>query len=129
MNSKLNLSPHTISLQIVMYFGRPVSELLEIKQLSHFAKSLLNLHLHVFKEYVCEYKHLFHRNGQSMEDCCYDLPGTVYGNGRSQTCPRGKSMQEDKNAGKKVKGTGKKGEGIGKYVLGKLQTLVYFKRP
>ena len=53
MNSKLNLSPNTISLQIVMYFGRPV--FLEIKQLSHFAKSLLSLHLHVFKEYVCEY--------------------------------------------------------------------------
>ena len=47
----------------------------------------------------------------------------------AKTCPRRKSMQEDKNAGKKVKGTGKKGEGIGKYVLGKLQTLVYFKRP
>lgn len=62
-----------------------------------------------------------------MVDCCYDLPGDVYGNERRQTCPRGKSMQEDKNAGKKVKGTGKKGEGTGKYVLGKVQTLVFSK--
>ena len=63
-----------------------------------------------------------------MVDCCYDLPGGVYDNGRRQTFPRGKSMQKDKKAGKKVKGTGKKGKGTGKYVLGKVQTLVFFKR-
>lgn len=86
-----------------MYVGRPVPELLKIKQILHSAKPLLSLHLYVFKEYVCKYKHFSHRNGQSMENCCYNLPGAVYCNEKHQTCPRCKCMEEDKNAGKRVK--------------------------
>ena len=77
----------------------------------------------MFKEYVCEYKHLFYRNGQSMEDCCYDVPGVVYGNARHQTRLCCNNMVEGKQAGSQGNGTGKFG------VLLQVQTLVYFKGP
>ena len=109
---------NTISLQIVMYVGRPVPELLKIKQILHSAKPLLSLHLYVFKEYVCKYKHFSHRNGQSMEDCCYDVPGVVYGNARHQTRLCCNNMVEGKQAGSQGNGTGKFG------VLRQVQTLV-----
>ena len=38
-----------------MYVGRAVPGLLKIKQILHSGKPLLSIHLHVFKEYVCNY--------------------------------------------------------------------------